>query len=70
MDMVRHEAVGVDAAAERGFPFREVREVVLKVFLSVKDRPAIMTALDDVMRPVGEHQTRLPSNEAQSAGSV
>jgi hypothetical protein len=66
MDMIGHQTKGVDAATEGLFPFFKVREVVPEVLGGEKDRLPVVTALDNMVRPVGQHQTSLPSHAAQS----
>jgi hypothetical protein len=66
VDMIGHQTKGVDAAAEGPFPFFKVREEVPEVLGGEKDRLPVVTALDNVVRPVGQYQASLPSHAAQN----
>ena len=51
--MIRHKAIGIDAAIELVLQLNKVFEVIAIVIIGNEDRIPIMPTVDDVVRTVG-----------------
>ena len=49
MNMIRHQTIGIDPAAQLRFAFPEVVEITLKIFVGGKNNVSIVSALNNMV---------------------
>jgi hypothetical protein len=70
MDVIPHQAPGVDLHAEEALEFRQVIEITLVIVLLGEDTPAIVTALNDVMGTMRQQDPARPWHKHLSLPSM
>jgi hypothetical protein len=69
MDVIGHEDISVNAAATALCSFREPPSVLDVVVFAEEDRTAIVAALDDVERLIGQEGATQSGHGASSVGN-